>query len=60
MRQSFFLKRVMLEIAHHGVKLSHGVTDGRTRCEHHAFATGQLIDVAAFQQHIGGFLCIRS
>ena len=59
MRQPFFLERVMLEIAHHGVKLSHGVADGRTRCEHHALAAGQLIDVAAFQQHIRGFLCIR-
>ena len=49
----------MLKIAHHGVKLGHGVADGRSRREHHALSSGQLIDVAAFQQHIGGFLRIR-
>ena len=59
MSQTFLLKRVMLEIAHHGVKLGHGIADGRTRCEHHSLAAGQLIDVAAFQQHIRRFLRIR-
>ena len=59
MCQPLLLKRVMLKIAHHGVKLGHGVADGRSRREHHALSSGQLIDVAAFQQHIGGFLRIR-
>lgn len=40
-------------------KLSHTVANGCACCKHHALAAGQLIDVAAFQQHIGGFLRIR-
>ena len=59
MRQPLFLESVMLKIAHHGVKLGHTVADGCACCKHHALAAGQLIDVTAFQQHIGGFLRIR-
>ena len=42
------------------VKLSHGVADRRSRCEYNASAVGQLVDVAALQEHIGGLLCIGS
>ncbi len=50
----------MLKIAHHGVKFRHGIADGRTCGKHHPLVAGQLVNIAAFQQHIGGFLCISS
>ena len=60
MRQMFSLKHIMLEIAHHGVQLRHGVRDRRTGCKHNALVAGDLINIPAFQEHIGGFLCVGS
>ena len=39
------LQHIMLEIAHHGVKLGHGIADRRPGGEHHALAPGQLREV---------------
>ena len=60
MRQTLTLDGVMLQIAHHGVQLGHGVGNGSAGGKDHALAVGHLIDIAAFQQHIGGLLCIGS
>ena len=42
----------MLEIAHHGVQLRHGVGDRRAGCKHNALIAGNLINIPAFQEHI--------
>ena len=50
------LQRSLLEIPLHGIELRHGVGDRGAGGEHHALASGDLIQVAAFQEHITGFL----
>jgi len=59
MCQPFLLQGVVLEIAHEGVHLGHAVAQGCTRCKNHATTSGDLIEVAAFSKHIGGFLRFR-
>ena len=58
MRQAFVTDCVVLQVSHHRVKLRHRVADGRSRCEDNASAVGHLVDIAAFQEHIRGLLCI--
>ena len=59
MRETFPLYGVMLEIAHHRVELRHTVADRSTGGEDYTLAVGDFIDIAALEQHVGGFLCIR-
>ena len=54
-----FLQAVILEIPLHGVKLGHGVADRCAGGKNHATVSGDLIHIAAFGKHIGGFLCVR-
>ncbi len=58
MSKTFIPNGIMLQITHHGVKLGHAVRYGRTRCEHNAFVVSNLVNISAFQKHIGRFLCI--
>ena len=60
MRQALSLQRAVLEIAHDGIKLRHGITDRRTGSKHNASASGDLIHIAALHKHIRGLLCLRS
>ena len=48
----------MLQVTHHRVQLRHGVADGRSGGKHNTTAVGQLVDIAALQEHIRGFLRI--
>ena len=52
MRQVFSLEHIVLEIAHHGVQLRHGVRDRRTGRKHNTLVAGDLINIPAFQEHI--------
>ena len=52
-------QQLMLQIPLHGIKLCHGVADRGSGGEHDALATRDLVHVAAFEQHIGGFLRVR-
>ena len=54
--QLFLLEGAVLEIPHDRVQLGHGVTHGRTRSEHYAPPTGDLVQVSALAEHIAGFL----
>ena len=56
MGQSFLLQGVVLEIAHEGVHLGHAVADRGACRKNNTTASGDLIEVAAFSKHIGGFL----
>ena len=49
----------MLEIAHHGIQLRHGVGHGSTRGKHDAAAAGQLVHIAALEIHVAGLLRVR-
>ena len=42
----------MLQIAHHGKQLRHGVGNRRAGRKHNALAVCDLVDVAALQEHI--------
>ena len=57
-RKPLALNGVVLEVAHHGVKLRHAVADGCAGGEHDALVISDLVDIPAFQQHIRGFLCV--
>jgi len=59
MGQSFLLQGVVLEITHQSIHLGHAVAQGRTRCKNNTAPSGDLIEVAAFSKHIGGFLRFR-
>ena len=52
MRQVFSLEHIVLEIAHHGVQLRHGVRDRRAGRKHNTLVAGDLINIPAFQEHI--------
>ena len=54
--QLFLLQGAVLQIPHDRVQLGHGVAHGRTRGEHHAPPAGDLVQIAAFTEHIAGFL----
>jgi len=57
-RQIAVAERVMLQIAHHGEQLRHGVGNRRAGRKHNALAAGDLVNIAALQKHIRGFLRI--
>ena len=59
MRQPLVTNGIVLEIAHHGIEFRHGVGDRCAGGKDHALAVGHFINIAAFQQHIRGLLCIR-
>ena len=42
------LEHIVLKVAHHGVKLGHGIAHRRSGGKYHAFSSGQLIQIAAF------------
>ena len=52
-------EQVVLEIAHHGIQLRHGVGHGSTRGKHDAAAAGQLVHIAALEIHVAGLLRVR-
>ena len=47
---------IILQIPLHGIKLGHGVGNGRTRGKHHTTPAGDFVHVPAFQKHIRGLL----
>ncbi len=55
-RQPLLHQQIMLQIAHHGKQLRHAVADRRPGGKHHAPAAGQLVQIAAFHQHVRGLL----
>ena len=56
--QTLVADGVVLQVTHHRVQLRHGVADGRSGSKHNATAVGQLVDIAALQEHVRGFLRI--
>ena len=56
MGQILFLERTVLEIAHDGAKLGHGVADRSAGGEDNATTAGDLVHIAAFHKHIRRFL----
>ena len=55
-RQLFLLESAVLQVAHDRIQLRHAVGHRRSGRKHHAAPTGNLIQVAAFSEHIAGFL----
>ena len=55
-RQLFLLEGAVLQVAHEGVQLRHAIADRGTGRKHHAAPTGDFIQIAAFAEHIAGFL----
>ena len=60
MRQVFSLEHIVLEIAHHGVQLRHGVRNRRAGRKYDTLVAGDLINVPAFQEHIRRLLRVGS
>ena len=54
--QLFLLQGAVLEIAHDRVQLGHAVRHRGAGGEHHASASGDLIQVSALAKHIAGLL----
>ena len=54
--QLFLLQGTVLQVPHDRVQFGHGIAHGRTRGEHHAPASGDLIQVSTFPEHIARFL----
>ena len=52
-------QRGKLQIPLHGEHLCHGITDRRTRGEHHAFAVRLPVEIAAFVIQVSAFLRLR-
>ena len=59
MGQPFLLQGVVLEVAHQGIHLGHAVADRSACRKNNTAPSGDLIEVAAFSKHIGGFLRFR-
>jgi len=59
MGQPFLLQGVVLEVAHQGIHLGHAVADRGACRKNNTAPSGDLIEVAAFSKHIGGFLRFR-
>ena len=49
-------KRVILEVALHGIKFNHRVRDRSTRGKYHALTARNLIEIPAFEKEVGGLL----
>ena len=60
MGQALSLQSAVLQVAHDGIKLRHGIADRRTGSKHDAPASGDLIHIAAFHKHVRRLLCLRS
>ena len=45
-----------MQVAHHGVKFHHAVADRGSGGKHHAFPSGQIVQIPALGKHITGFL----
>ena len=54
--QLFLLQGAILQIPHDRVKLGHGVAHRGAGGEHHAPASGDLVQIAALAEHIAGLL----
>ena len=55
--QLLLLEGAVLQVAHDRIQFGHGIADRRTSRKHYAAPTGDLIQIAAFSEHIRRFLC---
>jgi len=56
MGQLFLLQGTVLQVPHDRVQFGHGIAHRRSCGEHHAPASGDLVQIAALAEHIAGFL----